>query len=111
MNKEQVLEIIENSFMHLQYEKNIKVGNIEVLIYFPTAGVAVLESSKDVKSDEDVVDFKEAMIRKELSAEPIYLDMHDDNFNIGYVINDILLTAEFVPTIEIDINENDGKHM
>lgn len=40
----------------------------------------------------------ELYIKKELEAKPIYLDLEEDKFNIGFVINDILLEARFAPS-------------
>ncbi|BCT30417.1 hypothetical protein BVAD3_40910 (plasmid) [Bacillus velezensis] len=55
---------------------------------------------------ENIESFNKLKIQKELNAKPIYLDINDDNFNIGYVINDILLEAGFVPT---DKNDQEGR--
>lgn len=40
----------------------------------------------------------ELYIKKELEAKPIYLDLEEDKFNVGFVINDILLEARFAPS-------------
>ncbi|MES9681721.1 hypothetical protein ABWK22_02150 [Gottfriedia acidiceleris] len=101
INKQDALEIIKNSFLHLIYEENIKVGPIDVLLYFPSIGIAVIEPDQDrlhIRDDENIEDMNELYIKKELKAKPIYLDVNEKNFSVGYVINDILLEARFAPS-------------
>lgn len=94
-----VVSIIERSFTHLFYEKNLHIGNIEILLYFPTIGIAILEDiNSDKGEDENVVNnLSEIVIEKELGADVIYLNTNHKNFNVGDIINDILLLAEFEP--------------
>lgn len=101
MNKQDAIEIIRNSFLHLMFEENIKVGSIDILLYFPSIGIAVLEPNKDrkhIQNEDNIEDMDELYIKKELKAKPIYLDLEEDKFNIGFVINDILLEARFAPS-------------
>lgn len=46
MNKQEAIEIIKNSFYHLVFEENVKVGSIDILLYFPSIGIAILEPKK-----------------------------------------------------------------
>lgn len=101
MNKDEALEVIKNSFHHLIFEENIKVGNIEVLLYFPSLGLAIMEPDRDrmqALNNENVENMDEFILKRELSAKPLYLDLEEKDFNIGYVINDILLEARFAPS-------------
>ncbi|HDR4736905.1 TPA: hypothetical protein QCR36_003956 [Bacillus cereus] len=101
MNKQEAIEIIKNSFYHLMFEENVKVGSIDILLYFPSIGIAILEPKKDRKHlllEDNIEDMDELYIKKELEAKPIYLDLEEDKFNIGFVINDILLEARFAPS-------------
>lgn len=100
MEKAEALEIIKNSFLHLIYEENLMVNSREVLLYFPTIGIAVLEPKDGMRShvdNDNIEGMDELYIKKELSAKPVYLDLEEENFSIGYVINDILLEGRFVP--------------
>ena len=95
------MEIIRNSFIHLMYEENIKIGSTEVLLYFPTIGIAIIVPKKDrpdIRDNDNVEDMDELYIKRELGARPIYLDLEEKNFNVGYIINDILLLARFAPS-------------
>ncbi len=101
MNKQEAIEIIKNSFLHLMFEENVKVGSIDILLYFPSIGIAILEPKKDRKHlllEDNIEDMDELYIKKELEAKPIYLDLEEDKFNVGFVINDILLEARFAPS-------------
>jgi predicted P-loop ATPase len=72
-----------------------------VLLYFPSIGIAIIEPKIDrrhILNEENIKDMDELYIKKELNAKPIYLDLKEDKFNIGYVINDILLEAKFAPS-------------
>lgn len=104
MTKEQTIKIIENAFCHLIYDKNIKVNNIEVLIHFPTIGIALLDESPELDNDA-IKDFNELLLMKEINAKPVYLDYDNNNFDVGYVINEILMEAEFVPSIDLESEE------
>ncbi|MFE7821413.1 hypothetical protein ACFU1R_24835 [Priestia megaterium] len=101
INKSEVLEIIRNSFFHLMYEEDIKIGSTEVLLYFPTIGIVIIEPKRDrpdILDNENVEDMDELYIKRELGARPIYLDLEEDDFNVGNIINDILLEASFAPS-------------
>ncbi len=37
-------------------------------------------------------------IKLNINAKTIYLDLEEEDFNIGFVINDILLEARFAPS-------------
>lgn len=100
MNKEQVLEIVKGSFMHLMHEENVQVCHINVLLYFPTIGIALVEldeAKKQVLDNDDIEDMNQLLLKKELEARPVYIDFSDENFHVGHVINDILMEAQFVP--------------
>lgn len=109
MNQTEALDVIKNTFYHLIFEENIKVGTTEVLLYFPTMGIAILESSENKShiDSENVEHLDEHLIRKELDAEPIYLDMDAPDFSIGFVLNEILLQVGFVPKID-SVDERKG---
>ncbi|MEX3713409.1 hypothetical protein ABFV99_13475 [Cytobacillus horneckiae] len=107
MEKAEALEIIKSSFLHLIYEENLVVCSREVLLYFPSIGIAIIEPKDDRRTDnENIEDMDELYIKKELLAKPIYLDVNDKDFNVGYVINDILLEARFAP---LERNSSEGR--
>lgn len=110
LSKKDAIEIIRNSFSHLFYDENIKAGPVDVLLYFPTIGIAIveMESEKSLNYD-NVEDMNALYIKKELCAKPIYLNLNEPNFNIGYIINDILLEARFEPD-DIEPNLNNNKY-
>lgn len=99
---QEAIEIIKNSFCHLIYEENVQIGQFKIPLYFPSINIAILErrTVKESIENEKVECLVELAIQKELSAKAIYLNMHENNFNIGYVVNDILLEAGFIPTKE-----------
>lgn len=83
------------------YEEDIKIGSTEVLLYFPTIGIVIIEPKRDrpdILDNENVEDMDELYIKRELGARPIYLDLEEDDFNVGNIINDILLEARFAPS-------------
>ncbi|UOE58212.1 hypothetical protein [Cytobacillus oceanisediminis] len=97
MNKHEALQIIKDTFGHFIYEENLMIGTTEVLLYFPTMGIAILESEDKVISNNKVEDLNEHLIRKELDAKPIYLNLEQNN-PIGFILNDIIIEAGFIPT-------------
>ncbi|MED2091773.1 hypothetical protein P4V66_29990, partial [Bacillus thuringiensis] len=65
MNKQEAIEIIKNSFLHLMFEENVKVGSIDILLYFPSIGIAILEPKKDRKHlllEDNIEDMDELYI-------------------------------------------------
>lgn len=101
MNIDEAVTVIENTFTHLIYEKDIRIGNIKVLLYFPTIAVSILEES-DRHSEADTIDKVQSIVQgileREIDAHPIYINIGNPNFNIGHVINEILLYAGFEPS-------------
>ena len=100
MNVEESLSVIENAFCHLIYEKDIQMGSIKVLLHFPSIGISILERSDDhVHSGpiDNIFSIVSSVLMKEVETSPVYLDAHKQNFNVGYVINEILMLAEFEP--------------
>ncbi|MFE4029306.1 hypothetical protein ACFX4N_24450 [Priestia sp. YIM B13551] len=99
MNKLEAVEIIKHAFIHLMYEENVKVGSTNILLYFPTIGIALVEPKRDREDlqNDNVEDLDELYIKKELKARQIVVDFEDKDFSVGYIINDILLEARFVP--------------
>jgi hypothetical protein len=97
LDKAEVLNIIKNTFYHLIVEENLKVGSTEVLLYFPSMKIAILESSKNIHKfdDENVQDMNELLIKKTLGATPIYLNMEEPDFSIGFLLNEILMETGF----------------
>lgn len=106
INTQEAIGIIKNAFCHLIYDEDIKIGEIKVLLHFPSIGIAVLEESCNCSGNESVACIEDLIVQKELGAKSIYLNMKEKNFNIGYVINDILIEAKFVPG---DENDNEGR--
>lgn len=90
------VSVIEKSFQHLFYEKSLFIGHVEVLIHFPSIGIAVLEESNN-NDNEDIDSLIDRLVHKELNAKAIYINSKESNFNVGNVINDILLTSGFEP--------------
>lgn len=100
LNITDAIEVLITSFCHLNFEENIWIGNTEILLYFPTIGIAILESSPEKSRfiNDKLEDISEYMIRKKLNAEAIYLDVDDEDFCIGLIINELLLKGGFVPS-------------
>lgn len=101
MNKKDTLDIVKKAFHHMFVEENIQVGNISVLLYFPTMSIALLDlESKNaaIVDDPNIEDMDSLLIKKELGAKTVYLDMNEEDFNVGFVINDIITTAEMLPS-------------
>lgn len=94
------LEVLITSFCHLNFEENIWIGTLEILLYFPSIGIAIMESSPEKSTfiNDKLENISEYMIRKKLNAEVIYLDVDDEDFCIGLIINELLLKAGFVPS-------------
>ncbi|MEK1828892.1 hypothetical protein AAAC51_07025 [Priestia megaterium] len=99
MDKSEAVEIIKHAFIHLMYDEDMQVGSTNVLLYFPTIGIAVVEPKKDRPDldNENVQDLEELYIKKELGAKVVPLDVEEEGFSVGFVINDILLEAQFAP--------------
>jgi hypothetical protein len=102
IDKAEAIEIIKNTFYHLIFEEEIKIGTGEVLLYFPTMGIAVLESSEEhSKLDIEIVQcMHEHLIRRELNAKPVYLNLEEPGFSIGFVLNEILLEGRLFPGVQ-----------
>jgi hypothetical protein len=100
MKKEEALEVIRTTFVHLFCEENVEIGNTTALLYFPSMGIAIIEvdeNKRQILNDDNVEDMDAMLIKREAGAEPVYLDLEEENFNIGLVIHDILMAARFEP--------------
>lgn len=111
MKKEEAVQIIKHTFYHLIFEENLKIGTTDILLYFPTMKIAVLESSGNFSSidNDNVKSLNEHVIKKELNALPVYLDLDDEDFSIGFVLNEILLEGRFLPGHVILDEEKNSK--
>jgi hypothetical protein len=73
-------EIIKQAFSHLHQVEDVVVDNEKAILYFPTIDVAIYET-KHVKREKGIT---------------FNLEAYKDE-EIGILINEILLEAEFIP--------------
>jgi len=77
MNREQSIQILKQAFSHYMFEENVIIEGIRVALYFPSLGVVVTEA-------------------EEFSPKFINITVKEEGNDIGRMINDILLDAEFL---------------
>lgn len=100
MNMNEAIEIIQHAFGHLIYDETEEEFEIEPLLYFPSISIAVFEAKSEI--EEKAIEKMLVSAKKKnptLNTTPIFINTEQANFNVGDVIQDILLEGRFEPGV------------
>lgn len=100
VNIEESVEIIKASFSHLIYEEKKVFGDAHALLYFPSIGIGVFEADSEMKEQKIEKSLKTFSRVLNKNFVPVFINVAEEGFNVGQVIQDILLEGRFAPEVE-----------
>lgn len=100
MNIDESVKIIRAAFSHLIFEENQVFGDANALLYFPSIGIGVFEADNEMEEFrvKEVLAMKSVYTAEKI--KPIFINIKEENYNVGQVIQDILLEGRFAPGLE-----------
>ena len=98
LNMEKELEIIKTAFSHFIYEEEVYFGDERALIYFPSIGFALFEGKDEVSQRRIEQALEGHFLKTKHLVRAIFINTEEEGYNVGYVIQDILLEGGFIPS-------------